>query len=324
MFHPLNQDLYFAERDSYRIRRVLSSSRTIVTVAGNGVSSSSGDGGNPLNAGMTPLALAFDGSGNMFIGEASRIRKVLVSNNTIFSVVTTGLGNLGGIAADSAGNLYYADGNSHRIRQLMVNGTIRTIIGTGVGGSSGDGNLATLATTNYPMCVGLDYWGNVIFIGQNEQRVRRIDKTTGIVTTIIGDGTDGNLGLSTGDGGNALNGKIFSAISITTDNAGNIYIGELSGHRVRKSSRDNSYFTTVAGNYTTYTQQPFAGDGGPATAALMGSIYAVAVDSNQNIYLADSNNHRIRMVEAPTVDGQILSGTTCMLPVNKPSITCQF
>ncbi len=196
-----------------------------------------------------------------------------------------GLNRPWGIAADSAGNIYITDGGATLVRKVAVTGVITTIAGNGTYSYSGDGGPAT-AARSMPYSVCADNRGN-IYITDSGSRVRKIN-ATGIINVFAGNGTAGYGG----DGGPATLALLDNPRGIAADNAGNIYIGEQHGYRVRKVDAAG-IITTVAGNGIS----GYLGDGGPATDARLGQVIDVAVDRSGNLYICGLDNY-IRKVSA--------------------------
>jgi sugar lactone lactonase YvrE len=194
-----------------------------------------------------------------------------------------------GVAVDASGNIYFAEYTNHRIRKVnRSTGIITTVAGNGGIGHSGDGGLATAAQINYPDGVAIDAAGN-IYITEGNTRIRKVNSSTGIITTVAGNGTGGY----SGDGGLATAAKLY-ALYVAVDASGNIYISSDYGYRVRKVNSSTGIITTVAGNGTS----GYSGDGGLATAAVLGSVTGVSVDAVGNIYISDYNI--IRKVNSST------------------------
>jgi trimeric autotransporter adhesin len=293
-------NLYIADTSNHRIRRVNTFGK-ITTVAGNGIGTFSGDGGPATRASLnTPIGVAVDGAGNLYIADAfnNRIRKV----NTA-GVITTVAGNGDcrfsgddgaavsaslcapfGVAVDAPGNVYIADTSNHRIRKVDTSGIITTIAGHVKESFSGDGGSATKAGLNFPTGVTVDTAHNLFITDQSNHRIRKVSNA-GVVTTVAGNGHDG----FSGDNQAATMGSLNLPIAAAVDQVGNLYIGDTLNHRIRKVTKAG-IIVTVAGNGI----GGFSGDGGPASKASLNSPSGLAVDLNGNLYIADTDNNRIR------------------------------
>ena len=216
-----------------------------------------------------------------------------------------------GLALDAAGNLYIADLANARVRKVS-HGVITTVAGNGTLGFSGDGGPATSAQLSGPANVAVDFAGNLYIVDTGNQRIRKV--SNGIITTVAGGGT------SLGDGGPATSASLYNPNAVAVDSAGNLYIADSSNNRVRKVST-NGVIATVAGGAPPTGTIPilgpglppyggFGGDGGPATAAQLYDPTGVAVDSNGNIYIADSYNGRVREVSNGTINTVAGGGTS--------------
>ena len=282
----------------------------INTVAGNGTAGFSGDGGPATSASLNnPLEVAVDAAGNLYIADRAnnRIRKVDTSG-TITTVAGTGTAGFSGdggpaisaslnrpfgMAVDSAGNLFIADTSNQRVRKVDTTGTITTVAGNGTAAFSGDSGPATSASLNSPAGVAVDSAGNLFIVDTLNQRVRKVN-TSGTITTVAGNGTGG----FSGDGGPATSASLNSPNDVAVDSAGNLFIADISNHRVRKVDTTGT-ITTVAGNGT----GGFSGDGGPAASASLFGPNDVAVDSAGNLFIAEQINHRIRKVTGGAAAG---------------------
>lgn len=284
---------------------VAAQAQTIDTVAGTGVQGFSGDGGLATAARLNfSYGLAVDGAGNLYISDSSnhRIRRVDASGiiTTVAGTGTAGYGGDGGpavaaqlneprgIAVDTAGNLYIADLNNHRIRRVGTGGTITTVAGTGAAGYSGDGGAATAALLNSPFGVAVDASGRLHIADSANYRIRRVE-TNGTIATEAGTGTSGYGG----DNGPALAAQFQFIFGIAQDGAGNLYLADGNNHRVRRVAA-NGTMTTVAG----VGISGFSGDGGAATAAQLNFPTGMAIDTAGMLYIADAGNNRVRQVTA--------------------------
>jgi sugar lactone lactonase YvrE len=163
------------------------------------------------------------------------------------------------------------------------------VAGNGIAGFGGDGGIATAAQLNSPVCVHVDAANNLYIADLGNQRVRRVS-TSGIITTIAGNGTAG----FSGDGGAAASAQLNAPRGVAADAAGNILIADAGNHCIRKINT-LGVISTIAG---TPGINGFSGDGGPATAAKLYGPYSVATDGTGNIYIADVDNQRIRKIDA--------------------------
>jgi sugar lactone lactonase YvrE len=261
----------------------VSTSETLVAIAvANGYTMSA-----PTTAqyiiGSSSASLIYTLAGNGFSGYAGDGGPATLAN----------LNGPGSSVVDSAGNLYIADGANNVIRKVAAGtGVISTIAGTGVSGYSGDHGAATSARLNSPTGLSLDGAGNLYFSDAINNAVRMIAATTGVITTVAGNGTPGYGG----DGSAAVLAQLNYPAATTMDSAGNLYIADSSNSRIREVAAKTGIITTFAGN----GQYGYAGDGGPATAAELEFPQGVVVDASGSVYLADTNSHVIRKVTAGT------------------------
>ena len=308
-------NLYIADTWDHRIRRV-DASGIITTIAGTGGGGFGGDNGPAVKALLrSPSGIALDNAGNLYIAGlySNRIRRVDASG-----IITTiagsdyGFSGDGGpaiqallkypddVAVDGAGNLYIADSHNHRIRRVDASGIITTIAGTGVGGFSGNNGPAVDAQLDLPTSVALDGAGNLYIADSYNSCIRRVDAATGIITTVVGTGAVG----SDGDNGPAVDAQLDLPTGMAVDGAGNLYIADTFNDRIRQVDA-RGIITTVAGT----GKAGLGGNGGPALQVPLFNPASVAVDGAGNLYIADSNNHCVRRVDAATGIMTAFAGT---------------
>ena len=192
-----------------------------------------------------------------------------------------------GLAFDPEGNLYIADRENHRVRKVDTKGNISTFAGIGEAGFSGDEGPAVKAMLNLPSGVVVDKKGNLYISDRSNDRIRVVDKK-GVIRTYAGSGVAGFQG----DAGPALKAQLDKPFGIALDETKNLYIADRNNNRVRKVSPDG-IITTVAGDGGFF----FMGDNGPAYRASIAAPTGVALDSKGNLYIADRNNNRVRVVD---------------------------
>jgi trimeric autotransporter adhesin len=308
-------NLFIADTLGNRIRRVDVNTGIITTVAGKGPFGFSndgftGDGGRATNATLnSPVGIAIDRSGNLFIADFSRrIRRVDARTGIINTFAGGGDDGDGrsssfarivsptSLAVDGSGRLIFADGGIDRIRSIDIStGLINALVGSGVGGFSGDGGPALNANLalGIDQTIAIDNSGNIFFTDALSGRIRRVDSSTGIITTIAGTGEFGN---SSGNGGPATQAILEIPAGLAIDSSGNLFVTETQASLVRRIDAGTNIINAAVGN----RGLGFAGDGGPALNAVLSEPVAVAIDSANNLFIADSGNNRIRRVDAKT------------------------
>lgn len=304
-----------------------------------------GDGGVATTAYLnSPTGIGLDGMGNLYVCDFNaRIRKIDARTHIITTVAGTGtrgfsgdvgpavdaeLGGPGDIAVNAAGDIYFADGSNRRIRRISADaGVITTVAGSGANDqgsyrtvdgrtmvlSSGDGGIAVNAGIGHVSGIGLDAKGNFYFTNGSD-RVRKVMGDTGILSTVAGAGGS----YHSGDGGPAILAQLHQPSGLAIDATGNIYIAARGEHRIRKVDATTGVITTIAGDspgsasgimgIVTYRGR-FAGDGGPATKALLNDPEKIALDKSGNLFISDTMNYRIRRIDAVTGIIDTIAGT---------------
>jgi streptogramin lyase len=278
-----------------------------------------------------------------------------------------------GIVQGPDGSLYICDTENQRIRKVTPDGRIKTIAGTGEKGWSGDGGPATAAKLTDPYEVQLDASGDVFWVERSSHTVRRLNQKTGIISTVAGTGTAG----FSGDGGPAAQAQLSQPHSIGFDKAGDLYICDVSNHRIRKVALKSGTISTFSGTGERLTAadgapiagaalhgpralafdkagnlwlalregnmvlkldlakglihhvagtgaKGFSGNGGPAKNATFNGPKGIAVAPNGNVYVVDTENHAIRMIDVKKGTLELVAGTGAMgdagegLPLETP------
>jgi uncharacterized protein (TIGR03437 family) len=308
---------YFSDTGNNVVRKI-NPAGVVSTVAGNGAAGFGGDGGAATAAQLNgPVGLAVDRSGDLLIADAfnERVRKI-APNGVITTVAGSGTQGYAGdgapaanaqlslpyaLALDAGGNLYIADFGNNVVRKVLANGVISTFAGTGTSGYSGDGLDANVAQLNGPRALAVDASGNV-YIGDSLNNCVREVTAAGIISTIAGDGLSGYAG----DFGPATAAQVNSPAGLAVDSAGSVYVAD-GNARIRRISA--GVIVTVAGGAT----RGFAGDGGPATQAWLNAPHGIVFDSRGDLYVADSSNNAIRVLQplSPTTSiGAVTNGAS--------------
>ena len=250
-------DLYFSDELNHRVRMIAAATGVITTVAGNGTPGYSGDGNTAVNAQLQyPNGTVVDSAGNLYIADTSnsRIREVAAKTGIITTFAGSGLfgyaGDGGpanaaefespeGVAVDSSGNVYIADTDNQVVRKVTAGtGVISTVAGVNLpgpdgGGYSGDGGPATSAEFRLPTDVALDSAGNLYIADSNNQVIRKVTASTGLVNTVAGNGNGTSCTSFAGDGGPAASAALCFPMGISFDRAGNLYIADNGFDRIR-------------------------------------------------------------------------------------------
>jgi hypothetical protein len=309
-------NILIADSFNQRVREVTAGN--IKTIAGGG---SGGDGHLATKAILAwPLNLALDSSGNQFIADFfnERIRRVDSTTHDITTVAGNGIAGYSGdngpatqaslrtpegVAVDSSADFFVADTGNNLIRRVDgATGVIATYAGIpGLFCSSstdpcGDGGPATSATLNAPTSVSVDTAGNLFIVDGGDNRIRRVDAATQIITAVAG---DGNVCPSStdpcGDGGSATSANLNGPFGVAVDGSGNVFIGDSGDNRIRRVDTSQNISTVAFNGLPT-----FGGDSGPATSASMENAAAVAVDPAGDLFIGGGYDNVVRRVDAAT------------------------
>jgi sugar lactone lactonase YvrE len=311
-------NLYIVDQANNRIRKItnpLGATPTITTVAGNGSVGYSGDGGPAASATLNgPSSIAFDSNSNMYIVDSNNlvVREVSASTGNISTVFGSGnacfpaTGKCGdggpptgatfafplSVALDASNNVYVSDWQGARVREWNIGSNlVSTVAGTGTVGMKGNGGLATKAFLNHPAGLVVDKSGNVYISDQYNNAIREVTVSNGNINQFALN----NKAFLAGDGGPALKGSMWNPLMLAIDPAGDVFISGGNDDNVQRISAATNIYSTVAGNPKAAVFGGFSGDGAPAIAARMSNLGAF-VDGNNNLFVADGGNNRVRYV----------------------------
>jgi hypothetical protein len=267
---------------------------------------------------LLPAGVAYDATGNLFVADARKNQVFELSLAGVTTIVAgTGVQGFGGdggaatealldgpvsVAVGPDGTLYIADAGNQRIR-AVVSGVMQTVAGSGAKGFSGDVGDARLAMFSTPLAVAVDGGGGVLVADSGNHRLRRL--FGGVLTTVAGTGVQGFAG----DGAAATLAQIDTPAGVAVASDGRIFIADSHNHRIRVVTTDGK-IATFAGNGV----HGFSGDGGAATAAMLLMPRGVAMTAAGDVLFADSDNQRLRLVNAQgvisTVAGNGVQGSS--------------
>lgn len=344
VFKDASGNLYIAATNANSIYKI-DTTGNLSAVAGNGITGSSGDGG-PATAALlnAPTDVFVDTHGNVFIADTSnnRIREIVAATGSIKTVAGNGVAGYNGdgisataaelntptgVAVDLSGNIFIAEINGCRVREVVAStSNIQTVAGTpGAGtpgtnptgncGFNGNGIAASTAQLNGPSAISFDSLGNLYVADQGNYCVREI-ALNGQIADVAGTCTVPGAG---GDGGAATSAHLQRPVRLFVT-GGNIYISDIADNRVREVVAATGLIETVAGTGTA----GFAGDGGLAVDAELNEPSGVWVDSPGNIFLTDVLNNRVREVTAANGLIQTVAGNGTSNGDAGPATTALF
>lgn len=314
-------NLFFADPANSRVRRVSAVDGDITTVAGTGVQGYNGDNRPATTAQLNgPVALAKALDGSLIVAEKTgcRIRRIDAATQAITTVAGTGTCGYAsdtpgpatgihlmypeGVAVGPSGDLYVSNTSHARVHRIdRLSGTMTVVAGSGSGGYNGDGIPATSAWINSARGLAVDASDNIYIADTGNSRVRHVDASTGIITTVAGTSTWG----FNGDGQPADQAQLRSTSDVAIDAGGNLFIADEMNQRVRRVDAASGVITTIAGsgdNPSGSGTGGFGGDGGAPGNAALNHPYGLAIDGAGTVYIADSWNRRIRKVTYAAMD----------------------
>lgn len=283
----------------------------IVTIAGTGESGYEGDGQLGTQAMLNePKNVCFDAEGNLLIADSENhvIRRLIHSTGVIETVAgCVGTRRVGGDnpqapipspiphieeEIDPLADVEEIPGQAYS-QTPDLSGTVRYIVGKGIGKDwfAGDGGLATSAQLNFPSSVAVDAAGTLFIADTWNHRIRRVDFKTGMIQTVAGNGQS----KWTGDGGPGISASLNEPVALVVDGA-RLYIADQSNNRIRMLDLESGVITTIAGT----GDSGYTGDGMPAVESALAGPSGLALDQDGNLYIADTFNSRIRMLDHNT------------------------
>ncbi len=284
----------------------VANSGAVRTLAGSPPSAGYRNGVGTAARFNTPAGVAVDSSGNVYVADAGNntIRKITSAGEvSTLAGTDAGFNNPTGLAEDSSGNvLYVADTGNHTIRKIIIStGLVSTLAGTAGESGSADGT-GPAARFNSPAGVAVDSSGNVLYVADTENHtIRKIIISTGAVSTLAGTAGDGDYGVGTG-----ADARFNSPTGVAVDSSDSVlYVADGGNHLIRKITILTGAVETLAG-----TAGNAGSLNGAGTAASFYFPTGVAVDSLDNVYVADALNHTIRKITSEGSEGDVTTVST--------------
>jgi len=288
-------NIFIADTYNNSIRKIDSKSGIITTVVGTADK-------KQVSELKTPTGLTFDNNNNLFIADLAnlRIRKVNLDtgssitlvgkkSETEFPNIDAELGGPFNVVFDKKGNLYISNNSDSKVSKVEFStGKVTTIAGTNETGYSGDGNAAKIAQLANPTGLVLDDFGNLYIADTGNERIRKVNLSTGIITTVAGTGERG----FTEDGGLAKHAELANPLGLAIDKKGNLFFVDRGNNKVRKINTTTGIISTIAGT----GEAGFSGDGELATNAQLANPTGLAFNNEGDLFIVDRGNNRIRRI----------------------------
>jgi sugar lactone lactonase YvrE/type II secretory pathway pseudopilin PulG len=309
-------NFYIADTSNHVVRKVTQSTGYISTVAGTGTSGSVTAGtatSSKLNA---PTGVALDGSGNLYIADTGDHAVLKVTTGGTLSyfagtgtsgTVTAGtatsskLNAPAGVAFDSSGNAYIADGSNHEVLKVTSGGVLSVFAGTGTSGTVTAG-AATSSNLNSPTGVAVDSSNNVYIADGSNHEVLKVT-SAGTLSIFAGTGTSGSTNDNNGSA--ATSALLKTPYGLAVDGSNNLYIADSGNDTILEVTASTGKIAIIAG---VTGSASYTGDGSTATSAKVSAAKGVAVDASGNVYIADTSNNRIRFIQISNGDIYTLAG----------------
>lgn len=312
-------NLYAADSFYYTVRKIAVAGNMVTTLAGTAGMSGGQDGTGAAVRFYQPGAVSCDGSGNLYVADSIAVRKIALASGavTTLAATITHRGNVDatgtaarfntptGLAADGAGNVYVADSMNNSIRKVATATAAVTTLAGGVSGNI-DGTGAAAGFTT-PQGLGWDGGGNLYVADTGNHTIRKIVIATGAVTTLAG--TGGMSGTADGTGAAA---RFLRPTGVTADRAGNVYVADTGNHTIRQIVAATGVVTTIAGTAKSAGYVDAAG-----TAARFSGPGNLIYDGSGTLYIADTNNSRIRQLALATGAVTTLVGYQAPPPISE-------
>lgn len=313
-----SDNIYIADTYNNSIRKIDSETGIISTIIGTADK-------KLVSELKTPTGLTFDNYQNLYIADLAnlRIRKVNLETGSRMTLVgqrseteapniNASLGGPFNVVFDKIGNLYISINGDSKVSKVdFSTGKISTVAGTGVAGFSGDGILAKESQLSNPTGLALDGKGNLFISDSGNERIRKVDLSTGIISTVAGTGVTG----FSGDGFEATKTQLSNPLGLAIDKQGDLYVVDRGNNRVRKINMSTGIITTIAGT----GEEGYSGDGDLARNAKLSNPTGLAFNNQGDLFIVDRGNNRIRKISGLTSNAEELELASSLLVYPNPS-----